>query len=107
MMNRGTELLIRSLPIPQLTIRASALVMFIAVGKVTVSEMMNRNGTVPAGLAASEISQTGAKIDWDAVANATYTLRYKKADDTNWTEVNNLTTNTYNFWIGIKYSLWM
>lgn len=80
----------------QLTIRVSALGnVFYAVGKVTVSEMMNCNGTAPAGLAASEISQTGAKIDWDAVANATYTLRYKKADDTNWTEVNNLTTNTY------------
>ena len=80
----------------QLTIRVSALGnVFYAVGKVTVSEMMNCNGTAPAGLAASEISQTGAKIDWDAVANATYTLRYKKAADTNWTEVNNLTTNTY------------
>ena len=80
----------------QLTIRVSALGnVFYAVGKVTVSEMMNCSGTAPAGLAASEISQTGAKIDWDAVANATYTLRYKKAADTNWTEVNNLTTNTY------------
>ena len=80
----------------QLTIRVSALGnVFYAVGKVTVSEMMNCNGTAPAGLAASEISQTGAKIDWDVVANATYTLRYKKAADTNWTEVNNLTTNTY------------
>ena len=80
----------------QLTIRVSALGnVFYAVGKVTVSEMMNCNGTAPAGLAASEISQTGAKIDWDAVANATYTLRYKKSADTNWTEVNNLTTNTY------------
>ena len=80
----------------QLTIRVSALGnVFYAVRKVTVSEMMNCSGTAPAGLAASEISQTGAKIDWDAVANATYTLRYKKAADTNWTEVNNLTTNTY------------
>lgn len=80
----------------KLTIRVSALGnIFYAVGKVTVSEMMNCNGTAPAGLAASEISQTGAKIDWDAVINATYTLRYKKAADTNWTEVNNLTTNTY------------
>ncbi|WP_313100626.1 reprolysin-like metallopeptidase [Epilithonimonas sp.] len=80
----------------QLTIRVSALGnVFYAVGKVTVSAMVNCDGTAPAGLVASEISQTGAKIDWDAVANATYTLRYKKAADTNWTEVNNLTTNTY------------
>lgn len=80
----------------KLTIRVSALGnVFYAVGKVTVSEMMNCNGTAPVGLAANSITQTGAKIDWDAVANATYILRYKKANDTNWTEVNNLTTNTY------------
>ncbi|WP_312422893.1 reprolysin-like metallopeptidase [Epilithonimonas sp.] len=80
----------------QLTIRVSALGnVFYAVGKVTVSAMVNCDGTAPAGLVANSITQTGAKIDWDAVANATYTLRYKKAADTNWTEVNNLTTNTY------------
>lgn len=80
----------------QLTIRVSALGnVFYAAGKVTVSAMVNCDGTAPAGLVANSITQTGAKIDWDAVANATYTLRYKKAADTNWTEVNNLTTNTY------------
>lgn len=80
----------------QLTIRVSALGnVFYAVGKVTVSAMVNCDGTAPAGLATSSITQTSAKVDWDAVANATYTLRYKKAADTNWTEVNNLTTNTY------------
>jgi len=78
------------------TVRVSAIDnVFYAVGKVTVSAMVNCDGTAPAGLAASSITQTGAKIDWDAVANATYILRYKKAADTNWTEVNNLTTNTY------------
>jgi hypothetical protein len=78
------------------TVRVSAIDnVFYAVGKVTVSAMVNCDGTAPAGLVANSITQTGAKIDWDAVANATYILRYKKAADTNWTEVNNLTTNTY------------
>lgn len=80
----------------QLTVRVSAIDnVFYAVGKVTVSTMVNCDGTAPAGLTTNNITQTGARIDWDAVANATYILRYKKAADANWTEVNNLTTNTY------------
>lgn len=80
----------------QIIVRVSAIDnVFYAVGKVTVSAMVNCDGTAPAGLTANNITQTGAKIDWDAVANATYILRYKKAADANWTEVNNLTTNTY------------
>lgn len=79
-----------------ITIRVSAIDnVFYAVGKVTVSAMVNCDGTAPAGLATSSITQTGAKVDWDAIANATYILRYKKASDATWTEVNNLTTNTY------------
>ena len=79
-----------------LTIRVSAIGnVFYAIGKVTVSAMVTCDGSAPAALAASSITQTGAKIDWDAIANATYILRYKKAADATWTEVNNLTTNTY------------
>jgi len=78
------------------TMRVSAIDnVFYAVGKVTVSAMANCDGTAPAGLATSAITQTGAKVDWDAIANATYILRYKKASETTWTEVNNLATNTY------------
>lgn len=80
----------------QITIRVSALEnVFYAVGKVTVTAMANCDGTAPAGLVANSITQTGAKIDWEPFANATYNLKYKKADDTNWTEVNNLQNNTY------------
>lgn len=96
--NDGTEnLSFSSFPTNTvLTVRVSAIGnVFYAAGKVTVSAMLSCDGTAPVGLAANSITQTGAKIDWDAVANATYILRYKKANDTNWTEVNNLTTNTY------------
>lgn len=79
-----------------LTIRVSAIGnIFYAVGKVTVSAMVTCDGSAPAALVASSITQTGAKIDWDAIANATYILRYKKATDATWTEVNNLSANTY------------
>ncbi|MCG2792529.1 MAG: M12 family metallo-peptidase [Weeksellaceae bacterium] len=79
-----------------LTMRVSAINnVFYAVGKVTVSAMVNCDGTAPAGLAVSSITQTGAKVDWDAIANATYNLRYKKATDTQWIDVLNIATNTY------------
>ena len=82
----------------QVTVRVSAVgSVFYAAGKVTVSAMVNCDGTAPAGFAVSGITQTAAKVDWDAIANATYTVRYKKATDTNWTEVTNLTANTYSF----------
>jgi len=96
--NDGSEnLSLASIPTnSQVIVRVSAIDnVFYAVGKVTVSTMVNCDGTAPAGLVANNITQTGAKIDWEAVANATYILRYKKAADTNWTEVNNLATNTY------------
>ncbi len=96
--NDGTEnLSFSSIPTNTvLTIRVSAIgSIFYAVGKVTVSAMVSCDGTAPAGLATSAITQTGAKVDWDAIANATYTLRYKKAADATWTNVNNLTANTY------------
>lgn len=80
----------------QISVRVSAIDnVFYAVGKVTVSAMVNCDGTAPAGLAVSGITQTGAKIDWDAVADATYVLRYKKSTETVWTNVNNINTNTY------------
>jgi len=80
-----------------LTVRVSAIGnVFYAASKVTVSAMVNCDGTAPAGLATSAITQTSAKIDWDAVANATYSVRYKKASETSWTVVNDIATNTYN-----------
>lgn len=80
----------------EILIRVSAIDnVFYAVGKVIVSAMVNCDGTAPAGLATSSITQTGAKVDWDAIANATYSLRYKKVADATWTTVNNITTNTY------------
>ena len=80
----------------QVTVRVSAIDnVFYAVGKVTASAMPNCNGSAPAGVVANSITQTGAKIDWEPFVNATYNLKYKKVEDATWTEVNNLTSNTY------------
>jgi hypothetical protein len=43
--------------------------------------------TVPAGLAASAITSTGATLSWNAVANATYDVQYRATGTTTWTTV--------------------
>ncbi|SKB72437.1 Por secretion system C-terminal sorting domain-containing protein [Soonwooa buanensis] len=69
---------------------------FYAVSNVTVSSMVGCDGTAPAGLTATGITQTSAQATWDPIANATYNFKYKKTADSNWTEANGLTTNSYN-----------
>ncbi len=68
---------------------------FYAVGNVIVASVAACDGTAPSSLSASNVTQTSATIDWDLVANATYTLRYKKSSESNWTQVNNITANHY------------
>ena len=68
---------------------------FYALGNVAVSNVLTCDGTAPTSLLANNITQTTANIDWDMIANATYTLRYKKSTESNWTVVNNITTNQY------------
>jgi len=68
---------------------------FYALGNVAVSTILACDGTAPTSLLASNITQNTANIDWDLIANATYTLRYKKSTDNAWIVVNNITTNQY------------
>ena len=52
--------------------------------------------TVPGGLAASAITNTGATLGWSAVSGATgYTLQWKLSTATTWTTITGLTTNSY------------
>ncbi|WP_312768868.1 reprolysin-like metallopeptidase [Epilithonimonas sp.] len=68
---------------------------FYALGNVSVTSVATCDGSAPTNLLAANITQTTANLDWDLVANATYTLRYKKSTESNWTEVNNITANHY------------
>ena len=68
---------------------------FYALGIVTVASVSNCNGSAPTGLLANNVTQTAADIDWDLVDNASYTLRYKKSSETNWTVISNISTNHY------------
>lgn len=72
----------------QLKVRISAIGnVFYTIAPVTVSAIVACDGTAPAGLAVAGITVSGANVSWDAVANATYVVRYKKAADATWTEV--------------------
>ena len=77
-------------------IRVSAIDnVFYAVGTALVSKIVNCDGTAPIGITTSNATQTSIKVDWEQIANATYVLRYKKLSTSDWTVVNNLTTNTH------------
>ncbi|MFN3021513.1 reprolysin-like metallopeptidase [Chryseobacterium sp. TY3] len=80
-----------------ITLRVSAIGnVFYAVSNASVTSIVACDGTAPAGLTATGITQTSAQATWDPIANATYNFKYKKAGDSNWTETNGLTTNSYN-----------
>jgi len=96
--NDGSELLNFSGVAANQTVivRVSAIDnVFYALGNVAVSSILACDGTAPTSFAVSNITQNTAQLDWDLVASATYTLRYKKSTESNWTVVNNITTNQY------------
>ncbi len=51
--------------------------------------------SVPENVIASNITTQSAKIDWSLVTSANYDLRYREVGTTPWTNITNLTTNTY------------
>lgn len=79
-----------------IVVRVSAVDnVFYALGNVAVANVLACDGTAPTGLLVNNITQNTATLDWDMIANATYTLRYKKSTESNWTIVNNINTNQY------------
>ncbi|MGA9213269.1 reprolysin-like metallopeptidase [Kaistella sp.] len=76
-------------------VRVSAIGnVFYTIASVTVSEIVPCNGAAPVGFAVSSVTTSSAMFGWDPIASASYIVRYKKADDTNWTNVP-VTTNAY------------
>ncbi len=43
------------------------------------------NATTPTGVGVSGVSQTGATVNWSAVAGTTYDVRYRQSGTTSWT----------------------
>ena len=88
--NDGTEdFSFASLPTnTALKVRISAIGnVFYAIAPVTVSALVACDGTAPAGLTVSGITNASANVNWDPVASATYIVRYKKLTDATWTSV--------------------
>ncbi|QOW11499.1 T9SS type A sorting domain-containing protein [Kaistella flava (ex Peng et al. 2021)] len=78
-----------------LKVRISAIGnVFYAVAPVTVSAIVPCDGTAPAGLAVSTVTNATANLNWDPIAGATYKVRYKKVADATWSEAAS-TTTTY------------
>ncbi|WP_027376669.1 reprolysin-like metallopeptidase [Kaistella palustris] len=81
----------------QLKVRISAIGnVFYTIAPVTVSAIVPCDGTAPAGFAVSNVTTAAATVTWDAIAGATYVVRYKKTSESTWTEVP-VATTTYTF----------
>ena len=50
------------------------------------------NATVPSGVGVTNVTATTASVNWSAVSNATYEIRYKATAATTWTTVASSTT---------------
>ncbi|MEM5565565.1 reprolysin-like metallopeptidase [Psychroserpens sp. AS72] len=51
----------------------------------TIAGQVTCNATTPSGLTASNVGSTSATLSWNAVAGATYDLRYRVAGTSTWT----------------------
>jgi len=60
----------------------------------TISGGVTCNATVPTGLSASNVSTTGATLNWNSVAGATYDVQYRATGTTTWTTVSTATNST-------------
>lgn len=72
----------------QLYVRISAIGnVFYTLGKVTVSQIVLCDGSAPVGVAVSNVTASGATISWDAIASASYILKYRKVGAPEWEEI--------------------
>ncbi len=95
--NDGSE----DLQFGSLTVGTTAIVrvsainnVFYAVGATNVITLQACSGEAPASANVTDITSSSATFFWNAVEDATYVLKYKKASATEWTEVE-VDTNTY------------
>jgi len=53
------------------------------------------NAIIPTNISLSNVLQTTAIANWDAIANAMYNIRYKEVIGSTWTIIPNITSNSY------------
>ena len=72
----------------EIKVRISAIGnVFYAVAPVTVAPIAPCDGTAPKNFTVSTVTVNSATLSWEAVANATYMVRYKKSTETAWTQI--------------------
>lgn len=57
---------------------------FYAIKSVAVTQFAPCNGTAPSSIVVNNITTSSAVVNWAPVANATFTVRYKKVIDATW-----------------------
>jgi hypothetical protein len=94
--NDGTEsfTLPASLIGQNIKLRISAINnIFYAVKQILVTTAANCTGAAPTGITVTNVTATTASVNWNAITNATFIVRYKKSAATAWSQVTSTTTN--------------
>lgn len=67
---------------------------FYAIKQILVTAAASCDGNAPTNLVVSNVTAASAFVSWNAIVNATYQIRYKKFNDTAWTQVTSTTNST-------------
>lgn len=60
-----------------------------------ISVLQTCLATVPLNVAATQLTTNSASMNWDAVSMTTYDLRYRISGTSTWTDVSNISNNSY------------
>lgn len=66
---------------------------FYAVKQILVTTAANCDGSAPTNVITNGITASSAQVNWNAIAGATYQIRYKKSSDTSWMQTTSTTNN--------------
>lgn len=67
---------------------------FYAIKQILVTAAASCDGNAPTNVVVSNVTAASAFVSWNAIVNATYQIRYKKFNDTAWTQVTSTTNST-------------
>jgi len=80
---------------------------FYAVKQMTVTAAAVCDGSAPTGIVVSNVTSTGASVNWNTVVGATYQIRYKKSTETVWQQTTSATNSLVlaSLEEGVKYDI--
>lgn len=66
---------------------------FYAVKQIFVTTAADCTGAAPTNVVISNVTSTSASVSWNLILNATYIVRYKKSNETTWSQITSTVPN--------------